>query len=67
MRPIVIYNNKSTDTQSPTDATGLDSFVGLSVLVLRGNLIAFPHSQTACTGKVEYVKQFVSTLLVAMH
>ena len=67
MKLEVLETNTSIYTQSPTDATGLDSFVGLSVLVLRGNLIAFPHSQTACTGKVEYVKQFVSTLLVAMH
>ena len=39
----MLETNKLADTESPTDATGLYSFMDISVLVLRGNFIAFPY------------------------
>ena len=47
----MIYNNKSTDTQSPTDATGLDSFMDLDLLILRVSLIEFTYRQSDQRGK----------------
>ena len=55
MRSGVKEKNKFTDTESPTDATSLDSFMDLAVLVLRGHLVAFPYRKYAQTGKVKEV------------
>ena len=37
--------------QSPTDATVLDSFMGISVLVLLGSLVSFSYIQAVHMGK----------------
>ena len=66
MMPGVLDTNKFTDTQSPTDATGLDSFMDIDILVLQGCLFAFPFRQAAHTGKVQLGKHFCRTPLVAM-
>ena len=67
MRAGVLETNRLTDTQSPTGATGLDSFMDIAVLVLQGRLVAFPYIQSAQTGKVESAKRFGRTPLVAMY
>ena len=67
MSPGVLYTNTSTDTQSPTDAAGLDSLMSLSVLVLQGRLVEFPYMQDAEMGRVKSVKRFGRTPFVAMY
>ena len=66
MRPIVSDTNTSIDTQSPTDATGLYSFMDISVLLLRGSLFDFPYRQASQMGKVQASKRFGMTPLVSM-
>ena len=39
------------DTQSLTDAIGLDSFMNFSGLVLQGSLVDFPYRQAVYVGK----------------
>ena len=66
MIPGVLETNILTDTQSPTDATGLYSFMDLAVLVLQGRFISFPYRQAAQTGKGKFSNRFGSIQLVAM-
>ena len=58
MRSGVIDTNTLTYTTSPTDATGLYSFMNIAVLVLRGRLIDFPYRQAAQTVKGQAAKCF---------
>ena len=62
----MLYTNTSIDTQSLTENTGLDSFMDLAVLVLRGSLVAFTYRQAAQTVKVKLAKQFGGTPLVVI-
>ena len=66
MRPGVLDINTSAYTQSPTDATGLYSFMDLAVLVLQGRFISFPYRQAAQTGKGKFSNRFGSIQLLAM-
>ena len=66
MRPGVLNTNILTDTQSPTEDNGLDSFMDIAVLVLLGHLIAFPYRQAAQRGKVQVTKCFGRTPFSAM-
>ena len=50
IRPEVLETNTSTDTQSPTDTTGLDSLMDITVLDLQGSLDAFPYRQAVQMG-----------------
>ena len=47
----MLETNTSKYTKSPTDATGLDSFMDLGFFVLQGRLIAFKYRQAAQIGK----------------
>ena len=51
MRPGVLETKKFPDTQSLTDAIGLDSFMDFSGLVLQGSLVDFPYRQAVYVGK----------------
>ena len=66
MRPGVLETNKLADTQSPTDATGLYSFMDLAVLVLQVSLVGFPYRQDMQMVKGRSDKIFGSTPLVDM-
>ena len=46
----MLETNTSKDTKSPTDATILDSFMDLAVLVLHGHWFDFPYRQDVETG-----------------
>ena len=54
MRSGVIETNTPTDTQSPTYDTGLDSFMDIYFLVLRGRLIALPYIPSEQTLKEQF-------------
>ena len=56
MRPGLLETDKLTDTKTPTDDSGLYSFMYLAVLVLQGRLIVFTYRQAAQTGKGKYAK-----------
>ena len=66
MRPGVLETNTLIDKKSPTDTNGLDSFMDISGLVLRGSLVAFPYIQAVHMGKVQSSKLFGSTPFLSM-
>ena len=59
--PEVLDINKLTDTQSPTDGTGLYSFIDLDVLLLRRRLVDFTYRQSEKKGKGQSYKRFCRT------
>ena len=62
----MLDTNTLIDTQSPTDATGLYSFMDPDVLVLSGRLVYFPYRQNVNMVRLKSSKRFGRTPLVAM-